>query len=87
MKYSESVYKELSKRFNEKSFLGKIMLVKQTPELFQLEVDEYSNFFLRLNDDDAQFAGIDKWFDFPQNLSAKDFKSLFSMIDINLKMI
>lgn len=87
MKYSESTYKTLAERFNAKSFLGKVMLIKQTPDLFQLEVDDCSNFFLRLKDEEAQIKGIDMWFEFPQELSGKAFKSVFDIAGINLKTV
>lgn len=86
MKYSESAYKTLAERFNKMSFLQKIITIKQQ-DIFQLEVDDCSNFFLRLNDDDAQFAGVDKWFEFPQELSGKEFKAVFDIADINIKII
>ena len=86
MKYTESDYKELSKRFNEKSFLGKILLIKQQA-IFQLEVDDCSNFFLRLNDEDAQIQGMDLLFKFPQQLNGKDLKEIFDLGGINLKIV
>lgn len=86
MKYNISQYKILSERFNSQSFLQKIITIKQQ-ELFILEVDNYSNFFLRLDDNEAMIQGIDKWFDFSQELSGKEFKDLFSLIDLQIKIV
>ena len=52
MKYSLEQYKTLAERFNAMSFLQKIMTIKQQ-DIFILEVDNYSNFFLRLDDNEA----------------------------------
>jgi len=87
MKYDLNQYKTLAERFNKMSFLQKIVTIKQQSDLFILEVDDCSNFFLRLNDDGAQLQGIDKWFEFPQEWSGKSFQALFSLIDINLKIV
>ena len=87
MNYSVSQYQELSKRFSEKSFLGKIMLIRQNPEIFYLQVDEYSNFFLRLRDEEAMKRGLDLLFIFPQEIGSKEWKSLFDLININVETI
>lgn len=87
MIYSTDSYKTLSERFNSKSFLGKIMLIKQTPELFILECDNYGNFALRLDDEDAMIQGVDLWFEFPNNFSAKEYKQVFDIAGINLKTV
>lgn len=86
MKYDLNQYKTLAERFNEKSFLGKIMLIKQTHGLFILEVSD-GNLFLRLNDEEAQKMELDMLFSFPQFLSDKEWKDLFSLIDVNLKIV
>lgn len=86
MKYNLDQYKTLAERFNSKSFLGKLMLIKQTPDLFTLEVSD-GNFFLRLNDDEAQKNELDMLFSFPSILSDKEFKDLFSLLDIKIKII
>lgn len=85
MKFTEKQYRELGRRFSEKSFLAKILTIKQNPEIFTLEVSD-GNLFLRL-EDDAMWVEIDLLFEFPQNLSDKDWKSLFSLIDINIKTV
>ncbi len=85
MKFTKEQYIELGKRFNEKSFLGKIMLIKQNPDIFILEVSD-GNLFLRL-EDSAMWEGFDSYFSFPQILSDKEWKELFSLIDVNLKIV
>lgn len=87
MKYSETAYKTLAERFNNMSFLQKIIVVKQQPEIFILEVDDCSNFFLRLNDEDAMNQGIDLLFEFPQDFSAQSFKTIFDLGGISLKIV
>lgn len=87
MKYNLEQYQKLAERFNKMSFLQKIITIKQQPELMILEVDDCSNFFLRLNDEDAMNQEIDLLFEFPQDFSAQAFKSLFGLIDINLKIV
>lgn len=87
MIYSIENYKLLAERFNKMSFLQKIITVKQQSDLFILEVDDCSNFFLRLNDKDAMKNEIDTLFEFPQEWSGKSFQVLFSLIDINIKTV
>jgi hypothetical protein len=82
MKFTKEQYIQLGKRFSEKSFLGKIMLIKQNPEIFTLEVSD-GNFFLRL-EDEAMWESLDSYFSFPQNLEDIEFKQLFSLIDIKV---
>lgn len=84
MKYSEDNYKEIAKRFNEKTFLAKIILIKQQTELFTLESDGV-NFKLRLNDFEAMNKGIDLLFDFPETLNFQQMRDVFSLADINIK--
>ncbi len=85
MKYNLEQYKTLAERFNSKSFLGKLMLIKQNPDIFTLEVSD-GNLFLRL-EDSAMWESLDYYFSFPQFLSDKEWRDLFSMMDINLKII
>lgn len=87
MKYNLEQYQKLAERFNKMSFLQKIITIKQQPELMILEVDDCSNFFLRLNDEDAMNQEIDLLFEFPQDFSAQAFKSLFDLIDIKVKIV
>lgn len=86
MKYNLQQYQTLAERFNNMSFLQKIITVKQQP-IFQLEVDNCSNFFLRLNDEDAQIQGMDLLFKFPQQLNGKELKEIFDLGGINLKIV
>jgi hypothetical protein len=83
LNYSVEQYTKLSERFNKNSFTGKLILIKQNPNLFKLELDD-GNFFLRLKDDKAMEKEIDFLFSFPQNLEDKELKDLFNLIDIKL---
>lgn len=85
MKFTKEKYIELGKRFSEKSFLGKIMLIKQNPEIFTLEISD-GNLFLRL-EDSAMWESLDEHFSFPQFLSDKEWRDLFSLIDVKLKIV
>ena len=86
MKYSLEQYKTLSERFNAMSFLQKIMTIKQQ-DIFILEVDNHSNFFLRINCEQSMFNEVDLLFEFPQALSGKEFKAIFDICNINLKVV
>lgn len=86
MKYSLSQYKTLAERFNNNSFLGKVMLIKQNPEIFRLEVSD-GNFFLRLCDEEMMVLEVDFLFNFPQFLSDKEFFDIFSLIDLKIKIV
>jgi hypothetical protein len=86
MKYNLEQYKTLAERFNAMSFLQKIMTVKQQ-DIFILEVDNHSNFFLRLDDNEAMQKELDLLFEFPQELSGKEFKAIFDICNINLKVV
>lgn len=85
MKFTKEQYIELGKRFSEKSFLAKLITIKQNPEIFTLEVSD-GNLFLRL-ENEAMWENLDSYFSFPQFLSDKEWKDLFSLIDINLKIV
>ena len=85
--YNLEQYKELAKRFSEKSFLGKLMIIKQNPEIFILEVDEDGNFFLRLTDEKMMEQEVDMLFSFPQNFGKKEYKDMFNLIDITIKTV
>lgn len=85
--YTLEQYTTLSERFNSKSFLGKILLIKQNPEIFILEVDEDGNFFLRLTDEQMMKQEVDMLFSFPQTFGKKEYKDLFSLINLTIKTV
>lgn len=84
MKYSLEQYKTLAERFNKMSFLHKLITVKNTKELFEIETDGY-NVRLRLLDEDAMVNNIDSYFLFPEFLEYSHLKDIFSLSDINIK--
>jgi len=81
MKYTEAQWRELAKRFNEKKFLGKLMLIKQNPTIFKLEKDN-GWLMLRLHCEEAMENEFDMLFEFPNELSSRDINDLFWMADI-----
>lgn len=81
MNYTDNEWKELAKRFNEKGFLGKLMLIKQNPKLFKLEIDN-GWMMLRLHSEEAMEKEFDMWFQFPNELSSSDITDLFWVADI-----
>lgn len=83
MMYTEPQWKELAKRFNKVSFLGKLMLIKQNPTIFKLEEDN-SWFMLRLHCEEAMANEYDMLFEFPNELSSSDIRNLFWLSDIKL---
>lgn len=82
--FTGNQWKILSGRFNSNSFTGKILLIKQHKDIFKLEYDGDGNFWLRLNDDKAQFDEMDRLFHFPQNLSFNEMRDLLSLLDLKL---
>lgn len=82
-KFTKTEWETLAKRFNEKKFIGKLMLIKQNPEIFKIEEDN-SWFMLRLCDQEAMKNEYDMLFNFPNELSSKDIRDLFWMVDIKL---
>ncbi len=82
-KFTKTEWETLAKRFNEKKFIGKLMLIKQNPEIFKLEEDN-SWFMLRLHDQEAMQDEYDMLFNFPNELYSKDIRDLFWMADIKL---
>ena len=82
-KFTKTEWETLAKRFNEKKFIGKLMLIKQNPEIFKLEEDN-SWFMLRLHDQEAMQNEYDMLFNFSNELSNKDIRDLFWMADIKL---
>jgi hypothetical protein len=63
--------------------LGKLMLLKQHPDIFKLEIDN-GWCMLRLHDQDAMEDEYDMLFEFPNELSSKDICDLFWMADIKI---
>ena len=84
MTYSLKQYQEIARRFNEKTFLAKVILIKQQTELFSLESDGV-NFKLRLLDFEAMNQNIDALFDFPETLNFQQMRDIFSLADINIR--
>lgn len=82
-KFTKTEWETLAKRFNEKKFIGKMLLIKQNPEIFKLECDN-GWYMLRLHDQYAMDEEIDMLFNFPNELSDSDVKDLFWMADIKL---
>jgi len=82
MNYNKEQYKTLSERFNSQSFTGKLIIIKNNPSLFEIEVDDY-NLRLRLLDQEAQRLEIDKWFSFPEFITFEILRDLFKLVDIN----
>ena len=83
MKYSIEQYKVLAERFNKQTFLGKLILIKNNPEIFTLEVDG-ANVRLRL-ENDAMLLNLDYNFSFPQFFEFFYLKDIFSLADIKIK--
>ena len=82
--YTDSQWQTLAERFNSKSFLGKIMIVKQNPLLMYIETDGY-NVELRLCDEKAMLAGKDELFEFPTVFEFSHIRDIFSLTDIKVK--
>ena len=83
MAYTVEQYKTLAERFNKQPFLGKLILIKNNPEIFTLEVDG-TNVRLRL-ENDAMLLNLDYNFSFPQFFEYSHLKDIFSLADINIK--
>ena len=81
--YTKDQWQTLAKRFNEKKFLGKVMLIKQHQDIFKLEIDN-GWCMLRLHDVEAMENEYDMLFNFPNELSDSDVRDLFWMADIDL---
>lgn len=86
MKYNLQQYQTLAERFNNMSFLQKIITVKQQ-EIFILECDIHGNLSLRLDDFEAMNLELDLLFIFPENLNGKELKEIFDLGGINLKIV
>ncbi len=83
MKYTVDQYKTLAERFNAQPFLGKLILIKNHPDIFTIESDGY-NMRLRL-EEEAQKAEIDLLFVFPEFMEFSHIKDVFSLVDIKIK--
>lgn len=81
--YTKEQWQTLAKRFNEKKFLGKVMLIKQHQDIFKLEIDN-GWCMLRLHDQQAMEDEMDMLFQFPNELSDKDIYDLFYLLDIKV---
>ena len=81
--YTKDQWQTLAKRFNEKKFLGKVMLIKQHQDIFKLEIDN-GWCMLRLHDQQAMEDEMDMLFEFPNELSDKDIWDLFYLLDIKV---
>lgn len=84
--YTDSQWQTLAERFNSKSFLGKIMIIKQNPLLMYIETDGY-NVELRLCDEKAMLAGKDELFEFPTVFEFSHIRDIFSLTDIKIKKL
>lgn len=82
--YTDSQWQTLAERFNSKSFIGKIMLIKQHPNLMYIETDGY-NVELRLVDEKAMMAGKDELFEFPTFFEFSHLRDIMSLTDIKIK--
>ena len=81
--YTKEQWQTLAKRFNEKKFIGKVMLIKQHQDIFKLEIDN-GWCMLRLHDQQAMEDEMDMLFEFPNELSDKDIWDLFYLLDIKV---
>jgi hypothetical protein len=86
MIYSAENYKVLSERFNSQTLLGKLVLVKSNPQLFQIESDGY-NIRLRLLDNEAMILAIDSYFSFPEFIDFEFISALSSLADLPVKKL
>lgn len=83
MLYTEKIYVKLSERFNKQSFLGKLIIIKNNPDLFKIETDG-TNLRLRLLDNEAMIAGLDLYFNFPEFVEFEHIRDIFSLIDVKI---
>ena len=86
MRYNLEQYQTLAERFNNMSFLQKILTIKQQ-EIFILECDMHGNLSIRLDDFEAMNLELDLLFTFPQQLNGKELKEIFDLGGINLKIV
>jgi hypothetical protein len=83
MIYSIENYKILAERFNKQSLTGKLLLIKNNPQLFTLEIDDW-NVRLRL-EEEAMKLELDMLFSFPDTLSFDLMRDIFKLVGINIK--
>ena len=83
MTYNKEQWITLSERFNQQSFTGKVLLIKQQPSIFKLEYDGEC-FWLRLVDEQAMKSEFDMLFSFPSLLSFEDMRDLLLLLDLKL---
>lgn len=85
-KLTPSDYKILAERFNSKSILAKLILIKSNTDLFKLYCDSEGRITLRLADDDANRLELDLLFDFPSNVfeHVDAIKAMFDLASIKL---
>jgi hypothetical protein len=86
MKFTETQWQELAKRFNSKSILAKLITIKTNPDVFKLFCDSDGRLTLRLVDDAANQLELDLLFDFQSNLLEypEGIKALFELADIKI---
>lgn len=80
MIYTPDQYKKLSERFNSKSFLEKLIIIKNNQNIFTIQHDGY-NIRLRL-EESAQKLGLDLLFEFPEFFEYSHLKDMFSLVDV-----
>ena len=83
---TQADYKILSERFNSKSILAKLILIKSNTDLFRLYCDSDGRITLRLVDDSANQSEFDLLFDFPSNIleHPDGIKAMFELSGIKL---
>jgi len=82
VKYTKEQYIQLGERFSKSSLTGKLILIKNNQELFQIESDGY-NLRLRLLDDEAMCLGLDSYFSFPEFVDFSFLRDVLRLVDIN----
>lgn len=85
-KFSKAEYEILAKRFNSKTILGKLAIVKANADVFRLLCDSEGRITLRLMDDDSNRLELDLLFDLPSNIleHPEGIKALFELANIPL---
>ena len=84
MMYTVEQYKTLGERFSKQSFLGKLVLIKQQKDLFEIETDGY-HIRLRILDNEAMELNLDSYFSFPEFFEYSHLKDIFSLGNISVK--
>lgn len=83
MKYTKEQYQKMAEKFNNFKTQGKLITIKNNPDIFKLEQDN-GWYMLRLHDQDAMEEELDFLFEFPSELSSKDIYELFLLAGIKL---